>query len=114
MSKSKARPISKAKVRPPARPADSARHDPVRIVPLHQPAAVAAPIAAPALTYRGGPLLSAVKVFTIFWGAAWKQPSHTTTIGRLNHFFDFILTSTLIDQLAEYDVPKYPIAHGKR
>jgi hypothetical protein len=35
-------------------------------------------------------------------------------IGQLNAFFDFILTSPLIDQLAEYNVPKYAIKHGKR
>ena len=33
---------------------------------------------------------------------------------ELNNFFDFILTSPLIDQLAEYNVAKYKIGHGKR
>ena len=58
------------------------QHDPetIRIVPLHvagdaelpTPEALAAgPAAVPHLTYRGGPLLTSVKVFTIFWGAAW-------------------------------------------
>src|SRR3989442_7446731 len=53
--------------------------DPVRIVPLHAPREVFAPapgIAAPPspqLTYRGGPLLGAVQVFTVFWGAAWND-----------------------------------------
>ena len=48
--------------------------DAVRIVPLHgyasQPHFLAA---APAkFTYRKGPLLKAVEVFTIFWGNGWK------------------------------------------
>jgi len=52
-----------------------ARTDPIRIVPLHVPAALAlAPSAPPPqLSYRGGPLLTNVEVFTAFWGAAWQQ-----------------------------------------
>jgi len=53
-------------------------NDPIRIVPLHLPtelyrpaAGIAAPPAAQ-LTYRQGPLLTSVKVFTIFWGQAWR------------------------------------------
>jgi hypothetical protein len=76
-------------------------------------AVAAAPAAAPHLTYRGGPMLASAQVFTIFWGQAWKagQSGLVTTI---NSFFDFILTSALIDQLAEYNVPAYKIVHGKR
>jgi len=100
-----------------------AHGDPIRIVPLNLPgdvqtptpeAAAAAPAAAPRLTYRNGPLIAAVEVFTIFWGAAWQQAAPAALLTRLNHFFDFILTSPLIDQLAEYDVPSYAIGHGKR
>ncbi len=32
----------------------------------------------------------------------------------MNQFFDFILTSPLIDQLAEYNVSAYQISHGTR
>jgi hypothetical protein len=78
------------------------------------PGALAPAAARAQLTYRNGPLIAAVEVFTIFWGPAWKQSAHTATIGQLNAFFDFILTSPLIDQLAEYSVPKYAITHGKR
>jgi len=54
------------------------RGDPIRIVPLDdagwgQPtvhAAAAARAAPPQLTYRDGPLLTAVEVFTMFWGTA--------------------------------------------
>ena len=96
--------------------------DPIRIVPLHvvdtvgtptADALAAGPPAAPHLTYRNGPLLAAVEVFTIFWGAAW-QGAQKALSGQLNQFFDFILTSPLIDQLGEYSVPNHQIGHGKR
>jgi len=72
---------------------------PIRIVPLHRPEAAAAVAqAAPQLTYRNGPLLTAVQVFTIFWGSAWQQPPQSDFVQRVNQFFDFILTSALLDQ----------------
>lgn len=100
-----------------------AHGDAIRIVPLYVPdavsqptveAAAAAPAAAPHLTYRKGPLLSAVEVFTIFWGPAWQSTPQSGMAAQLNQFFDFILTSSLIDQLAEYNVPAYAINHGRR
>ena len=95
-----------------------ARKDPIRIVPLHVPPAVfAAPEGAapsgPKLTYRNGPLLTQVEVFTMFWGNAW-QSAQASLATSLNQFFDFILTSALIDQLSEYNVPGKTIGHGKR
>ena len=49
--------------------ADTKQH-PIRIVPLHRPEAPTARVTAlPHLTYRNGPLLTAVQVFTIFWGS---------------------------------------------
>ena len=100
------------------------QHDPdtIRIVPLHVagdaehpiPEALAAgPAAAPHLTYRGGPLLTSVKVFTIFWGAAWTG-AHAALVTKINAFFDYVLTSPLIDQLSEYSVPGQTIGHGSR
>ena len=98
-----------------------AHGDAIRIVPLHvadavtQPTveAAAAPAVAPHLTYRNGPLLGAVEVFTIFWGPLWQQAAQNAMVGQINQFFDFILTSPLIDQLAEYNVPGYAIGHGR-
>jgi hypothetical protein len=90
-----------------------ARGDAIRVVPLHAPDNVAAPAAAPHLTYRNGPLLSSVEVFTVFWGAAWQQAAQHDMATKINEFFGFILTSPLIDQMAEYSVPLYPISHGK-
>lgn len=86
---------------------------PLRIVPVH-PYARDVSAAAPHLTYRNGRLLTNVEVFTIFWGAAWAQPANAAVPGEINSFFDFILTSSLIDQLAEYSVPGQTIGHGKR
>jgi hypothetical protein len=92
------------------------RDDAIRVVPLHSQAELAAligdsPAAAPTqLTYRGGPLLTAVEVFTVFWGVAWR--SNETLVSDVNAFFSDILASELIDQLGEYSVPAYAIGHG--
>jgi len=97
-----------------------AREDPIRVVPLHgigdlvAPVGAAAPPVAPRLTYRGGPLLTAVEVFAVFWGSAWQQQPQAGLVSRLNQFFDSVLTSPLIDQLSEYNVPGHSIQHGRR
>lgn len=93
-----------------------AQTDAVRIVPLHGYAShQALAAAAPAkLTYRNGPLMNAVEVFTIFWGNGWKTKPQSETIATVNGFFDFILTSPLIDQLSEYNTGAFKIGHGRR
>jgi len=97
------------------------RHgDAIRTVPLHHPANVRTPLAeakrapgaAPKLTYRNGPLLASPEVFTLFWGSAW-QGAQAAVAKQVKQFFDYILTSPLIDQLAEYSVASYRIGHGK-
>ena len=96
-----------------------AHGNPIRVVPVHPPDQIAEPVhGAPAgpppqLTYRNGPLISAVEVFTVFWGTDWQGPQ-SSLLQSLNAFFDYILTSPLIDQLAEYNTPHYPIGHGRR
>jgi hypothetical protein len=93
--------------------------DSIRVVPLYVPAEIGAPVAgvpagpAPLLTYRSGPLISAVEVFTVYWGAAWNTAPQSGLSQKVNQFFDTILSSALIDQLAEYSVPAYKIGHGK-
>jgi hypothetical protein len=90
----------------------------IRVVPLHQPAPTEIAQkkrkkkAATQLTYRGGPLIQNVEVFTIFWGNGW-QSTLKDTAAQINKFFETILQSTLMDQLGEYDVPKYKIGKGK-
>jgi hypothetical protein len=94
--------------------AHKAHPDLIRIVPLHHGAIAAQPAATPKLTYRNGPLIAAVEVFTIFWGDGWKSAAQKVLIPRVNAFFDFILTSALIDQLAEYSTKTTKIGHGRR
>jgi hypothetical protein len=108
----KSKPSKRAVRQTPTQTA-AAPHDPIRIVPLHLATAIA-PAPAARLTYRKGPLIPAVEVFTIFWGSAWTRAPQAGMISQLNVFFDVILASALIDQLAEYNVPKFAIAHGKR
>src|SRR5260370_2980921 len=98
----------------PTKSAAALQH-PIRVVPLHRPEVQrAAAAVAPRLTYRGGPLLTAVEVFTVFLGAAWQQVPQSALASNLNLFFDFILTSALMDQLGEYSVPGQNIGHGRR
>jgi hypothetical protein len=85
---------------------------PIRIVPLRGEAL--APLTAPQLTYRGGPLLSEVQVFVFFWGDTWQQDPHVALVQQINSFFDYVLTSEMVDQLAEYSVPGQAISHGTR
>jgi hypothetical protein len=82
-------------------------NDAIRIVPLHKPEAQAltlAPASAPKLTYRNGPLITSVEIFTIFWGSNWQQEPSAGILALMNQFFDLILTSSLMDQLSEYSV----------
>jgi hypothetical protein len=98
--------------RRPVVPDHHPHDDAIRIVPLHHPQAQQA--STPQLTYRNGPLISAVEVFTVFWGAAWNSGELKSTMADINTFFDYILTSELIDQLSEYNVGNYKISRGKR
>ena len=95
---------------PPPATTPAPEPPPITIVPL-QTDVVAAPAAN--LTYRGGPLLGAVEVFTVFWGSAWTD-TLADLASQLNAFFDFLVGSALLDQLAEYGVPRTPIEHGTR
>jgi hypothetical protein len=88
--------------------------DAIRIVPLRLEGEPPAPAAAPELTYRGGPLLTNVEVVAVYWGAQWRDGSLATLAGRLDGFLDFVLTSPLMDQLAEYSVAGLAIGHGTR
>jgi hypothetical protein len=110
-------------------------HEYVRVVPLHHPKPYVAlanlgkkkdesdselfdgqPHPAPAnarLTYRGGHLLTNVKVRTVFWGKKWSAGPGADMSKKLNGFFQSILGSSLIDQLGEYSVPGQQIGHGQ-
>lgn len=98
------------------------RGDAIRVVPvatvdeiglIHDKAIAAAGPPAQ-LTYRGGTVLGAVEVVTVFWGKGWTLAANSPMPAKVNAFFDMILTSALIDQLAEYSTPTTAIGHGKR
>jgi len=91
---------------------------PIRIVPLHRPSELfvpGRPAKAPAaqLTYRGGPLLTSVQVFSVFWGAAWQDPAQQSLVQGLNAFLQFVVSSAYLDQLSEYNTPEQAIVHGR-
>jgi hypothetical protein len=86
---------------------------PLRIVPLHTAPRIPS-TTAPLLIYRNGPLLSKVEVFAIYWGKAWNSAANSQLISHMDGFFDFVLTSKLMDQLAEYSVPDQTIGQGLR
>jgi hypothetical protein len=56
--------------------------------------------------------MSSVKVFVAFWGSAWES-AQSALASQINDFFQAILTSSLIDQLAEYNTAQYKIGHGQ-
>lgn len=88
--------------------------DAIRIVPLRLEGEPPAPAVAPELTYRGGPLIANAEVVAVYWGSAWGEDPLASTARRLDAFLDFVLTSALIDQLAEYNVDGTSIGHGSR
>src|SRR5207302_1080230 len=69
----------------------------------------AAEAGAHALTYHGGRLIQNAEVTTIYFGPQWKSDLLKV---QLDMFFDFVLTSSLIDQLAEYSSNGMTIGHG--
>ena len=69
---------------------------------------------APILTNHGGTVLQSVQVVPVYWGAAWASGTNATLPGQIDGFFDFILTSSLMDLLGEYSLPGKPIQHGSR
>jgi hypothetical protein len=88
--------------------------DPIRVVPLRVDGRLTAPepTPTPSLTYRGGALLSAVQIFTFFWGDGWQAQPQADVMPQIIQFFDYVVTSPLIDQLAEYGVPGNSIGQG--
>lgn len=86
------------------------------IVPPFKPEILERALATPAkLTYRNGHLLSKVEVVTTFWnGVAWNQPPQSDILQGVIQFFNSILSSQLMDQLAEYSVQGQSISHGQQ
>jgi hypothetical protein len=107
-------PAAKASTPPAAPKRKFVAAEPVRIVPLHYPPTPLVHEAPPqvALSYRGGPLLRDVRIFTIFWGGPWQGGETRSLMERLNRFFTDIVASPLLEQLAEYGVAGKPIGPG--
>jgi hypothetical protein len=107
---SKEEPALASKVSPLAGTTDHIRVVPIKLPPELAPAKPAAA----QLVYTGGPLLQAVEVYTIFWGQDWKTGTQASLAKEVNGFFDYILTSSLLDpQMSEYSVPGQTIGKGK-
>src|SRR5260370_16160143 len=101
-------PRRKAPTDRPAQP-----YPPIRIVPLQPSKANTYATQIPSKLYNSnGPRLASVQIFTIFWCAAWNNAPQDALLPKVNQFFDFILASQLLDQLAEYSVPGQKIARG--
>jgi hypothetical protein len=68
----------------------------------------------PQLVYHGGPLLTSVEVFNIFWGNDWNNDDRMKDLpSKIEEFFKFIVASKLIDQLDEFSVNGKQIGHGR-
>lgn len=73
----------------------------------------AAPVGTPKLVYNGGPLMKNVKVYTVFWGKNWASTAAFVTLkNNINSFYSAILTSSLMTQMSEYNVPGKTIGKG--
>src|ERR1019366_2927071 len=68
----------------------------------------------PDLTNHGGPVVQSVQVVPIYWGAAWASGTNATLATQIDGFFDFIVTSSLMDLLGEYSLASTLIKHGSR
>jgi hypothetical protein len=69
---------------------------------------------APVLTNHGGTVLTSVQVVPIYWGAEWSTGTTAALPAQVDAFFDFILTSSMIDLLGEYSLSGKNIGHGSR
>ena len=80
------------------------------IMPLHHPDR-AKPVAHPNagfanLQYYGGPVLSNVKVYTVFWNSQVQYQS------QLNAFYTAVTNSAYFDWLNEYNTPTQTLGRG--
>ncbi|MGZ3652064.1 MAG: hypothetical protein ACXVB9_10455 [Bdellovibrionota bacterium] len=76
-----------------ASPAAFAGHRPFTLSPVHSPAAVEGPV-----NYYGGPVIAHVKVHAIYWGSGVDAG----TQNQLKAFYTGLVSSSYIDQLAEF------------
>ena len=60
------------------------------------------------LLYYGGPVLSHVKVYTVFWG----QSVDPQVVKGIGSFFEALTKSSMLDWLNQYHTPQQSIARG--
>jgi len=58
------------------------------------------------MVYRGGPVISNVKVYAVFWG------SNVSNQSQLASFYGTLVNSPYVDWLSEYDTPTQNIGRG--
>jgi hypothetical protein len=87
---------------------------PRKIVPLVHPGRLSVIAPTAQLTFHGGKVLGAVQVVPIYWGASWAAGNGAQLATQLDAFFDFLLTSSFMDLLAEYNTPTTTIGQGSR
>src|SRR2546427_2033960 len=84
---------------------------PIRVVPMRGAGGLVAPappVRAPSaaqLTYRGGPLLTAVAGVTAFWGGGWNEAAAQAPGEALNIFFQFMGANPRLDPRAVHRTP---------
>jgi hypothetical protein len=59
------------------------------------------------MVYRGGPVISNVKIYAVFWGS--NVPNQSDLAG----FYTAIANSAYVDQLSEYDTSRQKIGRGQ-
>ncbi len=104
-------------------------HEALRVAPIHRPKTrvklgatsldslahnSAENTASLRLSYYGGPLIQNVEVSIIYWGSKFKEEKWLSLPDRIDAFFDTILQSSVMDQMAEYSVKGMTIGRGRR
>lgn len=56
----------------------------------------------PGFIYNGGPVITAPKVYTSFWGKLWSDAAHQAAAQRLNQFVQDLLNSNFMNVLSQY------------
>ncbi|HEY0395133.1 MAG TPA: hypothetical protein VGD01_11625 [Candidatus Elarobacter sp.] len=65
------------------------------------------------VSYHGGALLQSVTTRAAFLGAVWNAEPHASLRGRIEAFLAFLVTSDVIDNLAEYGTNGLTVSHGR-
>ena len=63
---------------------------------------------APRVTYFGGPVLSNIQVFTIYWGSAFTKQQ----ADKVETYYKQVVNSSYLDWLVEYNTPSQRIGRG--